>query len=147
LKLTPDGLNLLKNCCRTEPEHNEAEEGISLLGTVAAGEPIEAISNPDSISLSNHFGNTGNVFALCVRGESMKDADIHDGDHVICKKTAYAENGQLVIAAVDDGSVTLKKFYKESGRVRLQPANENFDPIYSDSCKIEAVVLGLVRKF
>ena len=77
----------------------------------------------------------------------MIDDDICDGDYVICRKTPTAGNGQLVIAITDDENATLKRFYKEKDRARLQPSNNAYQPIYSDNCRIEAVVIGLVRKF
>ena len=120
--------------------------GIPLVGQVAAGVPIEAIEQKEHLSLDSHFGNNGDTFALKVVGESMAGDDIHDGDYVICRRSAAAENGRLVVAIVDDENATLKKFYKEKSAVRLQPANDNYQPIYSDSCRIEAVVVGLVRK-
>lgn len=120
--------------------------GIPLVGRVAAGLPIEAIENPEFLSLSSHFAAGDNTFALEVTGDSMVDDDIRDGDYVICRRTPLANNGQLVIAIVDNENATLKRFHKEKTRVRLQPANEDYDPIYSDNCRIEAVVVGLVRK-
>ncbi len=117
-----------------------------LLGTVAAGAPIEAIENTEPISMTELFGND-DTFVLRVTGESMIEEGIFDGDYVVCKRTSTAENGQLVIAIVDDDDATLKRFYKEStGMVRLQPANAAYEPIYSDNCRIEAVVLGLLRR-
>jgi repressor LexA len=77
----------------------------------------------------------------------MINENIHEGDYVICRRSRTAHNGQLVVAIVDDENATLKRFYKEKTRVRLQPANDHFQPIYSDNCRIEAVVIGLVRKF
>jgi repressor LexA len=121
-------------------------EGIPLVGRVAAGLPVEAVENKDSLSLESCFGNTGNIFALEVKGDSMIGEDIHEGDYVICKKTATASNGQLVVAIVDNEDATLKRFYRENNLVRLQPANDNYEPIYSDNCRIEGVVIGLVRK-
>jgi repressor LexA len=82
-----------------------------------------------------------------VTGDSMIDEGIHDGDYVMCRRSATANNGQLVIAIIDNENATLKKFYKEKTNVRLQPANDNYQPIYSNNCRIEAVVVGLVRKF
>ncbi|MHC4360476.1 MAG: LexA family protein [Planctomycetota bacterium] len=76
----------------------------------------------------------------------MAGAGIFDGDYVICKKTPIADNGRLVIALLDDCSVTLKRFYKEKSRIRLQPANDAYAPIYSTDCSIHAVVIGLIRK-
>jgi repressor LexA len=77
----------------------------------------------------------------------MIDEDIQQGDYVICRKSHIADDGQLVVAIVDEENATLKRFYREKNRVRLQPANDNYQPIYSDNCRIEAVVIGLIRKF
>ncbi len=120
--------------------------GIPLAGRVAAGSPIEAIEYKDYLSLRSHFANSDDIFALEVTGDSMAGDDIRNGDYVICQRTCLANDGQLVIAIVDNEDATLKRFYKEKARVRLQPANDDYDPIYSDNCRIEAVVVGLVRK-
>jgi len=119
---------------------------IPLAGTVAAGVPIEAVENAESLSLDSCFGRRDDTFALEVRGDSMIGADIHEGDYVICRRQSTAHNGQLVVAIVDEENATLKRFYKEETRARLQPANDDYEPIYSDNCRIEAVVIGLVRK-
>jgi len=120
-------------------------ESIAVLGKVAAGVPIEAIENKEHFSLASVFGETEKLFALEVRGESMVEEDIHDGDYVICRKSHTAENGQLVIAKVEDNEVTIKKFYREKAQARLQPANANYQPIFTDKCQIQAVVVGLLR--
>lgn len=120
--------------------------GIPLVGRVAAGVPIEAIEDRECLSLAACFGAGDDVFALEVRGESMVGEDIRDGDYVICRRRAAADDGALVVAIVDNDNATLKRSYKESSRVRLEPANEDFDPIYSNNCRIEGVVVGLVRK-
>ena len=147
LKLTSKAQELLNrlnndisNSCSRSPA------GIPLAGKVAAGAPIEAIENIESLSLNSCFGNSDDIFALEVKGDSMTGDGIVDGDFVICRKCSTADNGQLVVAIVDDENATLKRFYKEKSAVRLQPANDNYDPIYSDNCRIEAVVVGLVRK-
>jgi len=119
--------------------------GIPLAGRVVAGSPLEAVENIESLSLQSCFGSGDDLFALQVCGESMINEDIHEGDYVICRRNHVAENGQLVVAIVDNDNATLKRFYKEKTRVRLQPANDNYQPIYSDNCRIEAVVIGLVR--
>lgn len=129
----------------TNPRSRQ-QENIPLAGKVAAGTPIEAIEDIESLSLSSYFGNSDDIFALEVKGDSMADDGIIDGDFVICRKCSTADNGQLVVAIVDDENATLKRFYKEKSAVRLQPANDNYDPIYSKACRIEAVVVGLVRK-
>ena len=121
--------------------------GIPLSGKVAAGVPLEAIENTEYLSLNSCFGTGDNIFALEVTGDSMVNEDIHDGDYVICRHCSTANDGQLVIAIVDNEDATLKRFYKEKNQARLQPANDNYKPIYSDNCRIEAVVIGLMRKF
>jgi repressor LexA len=116
------------------------------LGKVAAGPPVEAIEEKEYLSLSSHFGSSDCLFALEVKGDSMIDDDVREGDYVICRRSSVADDGQLVVAIVDDEDATLKRFYKEERRARLQPANDDYGPIYSDNCRIEAVVVGLVRK-
>jgi repressor LexA len=124
-----------------------SDSSIPLLGKVAAGNPIEAVENPDTLSLPEHFGTGDDIFALEVTGDSMIEEDIHNGDYIICKKTQTAGNGELVVAITDNENATLKRIYKEKGKARLQPANKNYDPIYSDNCRIEAKAIGLLRKF
>jgi len=119
---------------------------IPLSGIVAAGMPVEAVENAESLSLSSCFGNGDDMFALEVKGDSMIGADIHEGDYVICRRQSTAHDGQLVVAIVDQENATLKRFYKEKTRARLQPANDDYEPIYSYNCRIEAVVVGLVRR-
>ena len=120
--------------------------GGGLAGCMAAGSPLHAIENCDTLSLESYFGIDDDTFALEVRGDSMIDEDIQDGDYVVCRRRSTAENGRLVVAIVDDDNATLKRFHKEDARVRLDPANDRYEPIYSDNCRIEAVVVGLVRK-
>jgi len=120
--------------------------GIPLAGRVAAGAPLEAIENVEHLSLTGCFGSGDDLFALEVTGQSMINEDIREGDYVICRRSRVAENGQLVVAIVDEQDATLKRFYKEPDRVRLQPANDDYQPIYCDNCRIEAIVIGLVRK-
>jgi repressor LexA len=119
---------------------------IPLSGMVAAGMPIEAVENAESLSLSSCFGTGDDIFALEVKGDSMIGEDIHEGDYVVCRRSAVANDGQLVVAIVDQENATLKRFYNEKTRARLQPANDDYEPIYSYNCQIEAIVIGLVRK-
>ena len=121
--------------------------GIPLAGRVAAGVPLEAVENVESLSLNSCFGTGDDIFALEVRGDSMANENIREGDYVICRRCNAAENGQLVVAIVDNENATLKRFYKDKNQARLKPANDNYPPIYSDNCRIEAIVIGLVRKF
>ncbi len=147
LNLTSKAQKLL-NCLDNDIPNpcSRPQADIPLAGRVAAGSPIEAIENIESLSLNSCFGNSDDIFALEVKGDSMTGDGIVDGDFVICRKCSAADNGQLVVAIVDDENATLKRFYKEKSAVRLQPANDNYDPIYSDNCRVEAVVVGLVRK-
>lgn len=121
--------------------------GIPLAGRVAAGLPIEAVEDKRELSLSGCFSGSDEIFALEVTGDSMIEEDIRDGDYVICRHSSTADNGQLVVAIVDEENATLKRFYREKDRARLQPANDKYEPIYSDNCRIEAVVVGLIRIF
>ncbi|HOS88415.1 MAG TPA: transcriptional repressor LexA [bacterium] len=125
---------------------------LPLIGYIAAGEPIEAIENdlatvmvsPDMVSKSKR------CFVLQVKGSSMIDEGIMDGDYVVLKQQETAENGQIVVALIDKDFATLKKFYKEKdGKIRLQPANDNMDPIIVDAnqVKIQGVVTGIVRRY
>ena len=119
---------------------------IPLVGTVTAGIPITAIEEiTDYISFqpARHYSNP--LFALKVRGESMINAAILDGDMVVIEQTPYAENGDIVCALVDNESATIKTFYKEAGHYRLQPENDTMDPIIVDEVSILGKVVGVVR--
>lgn len=119
---------------------------IPLVGTVTAGIPItaiEEITNYISFQPARHYSNP--LFALKVRGESMINAAILDGDMVVIEQTPYAENGDIVCALVDNESATIKTFYKEDGHYRLQPENDTMDPIIVDEVSILGKVVGVVR--
>ena len=119
---------------------------IPLVGTVTAGIPITAIEEiTDYISFqpARHYSNP--LFALKVRGESMINAAILDGDMVVIEQTPYAENGDIVCALVDNESATIKTFYKEDGHYSLQPENDTMDPIIVDEVSILGKVVGVVR--
>ena len=119
---------------------------IPLVGTVTAGIPITAIEEiTDYISFqpARHYSNP--LFGLKVRGESMINAAILDGDMVVIEQTPYAENGDIVCALVDNESATIKTFYKEDGHYRLQPENDTMDPIIVDEVSILGKVVGVVR--
>lgn len=147
LKVSSHGQELLSGLSeQSSPTCASEVEGIPLAGSVAAGVPVEAVENVESLSLSSAFGSGDDIFALEVSGDSMIDEDIRLGDYVICRRSRVANDGQLVVAIVDDENATLKRFYKEKDRARLQPANDNYQPIYTENCRIEAIVIGLVRK-
>ncbi|MFA5292256.1 MAG: transcriptional repressor LexA [Phycisphaerae bacterium] len=122
------------------------KDGIPLLGTIAAGAPIEAIENIEQISLQSEFGSNEDTFALKVQGDSMTGDGIFDGDYVVCKKAQTASNGKIIAAIVDNENATVKRIYKETNRIRLEPSNPNYEPIYTQNCTIAGVVVGLMRK-
>lgn len=121
---------------------------LPLMGLIAAGRPIEAVENPESISLGD-FAQSKDVFVLRVTGESMQDEHIVDGDYVIVEKTSTARNGEIVVALVDGADATLKRFYREADKVRLQPSNANLKPIVvpARSVAVQGRVIGVLRKY
>jgi repressor LexA len=125
---------------------DSATDSIPLAGVVSAGPPIEAVENRDNFSINSFFGTGEDVFALEVRGDSMIGENIQEGDYIICRRAAIATDGQLVVAIMDNENTTLKRFYREHQTARLQPANDDYEPIYSNNCRIEGIVIGLVRK-
>jgi len=148
LKLTSKAQKLLESLNNGRANfYSDSPGEIPLVGRVAAGAPIEAIEDKVHLSISSCFAARDDTFALEVSGNSMIEDDIRDGDYVICRRSSVADAGQMVIAILDNENATLKRFYPENGCVRLQPANSDYAPIYSDNCRIEAVVTGLVRKF
>ncbi len=118
-----------------------------LAGTIAAGLPLEAVENPDQIDLGQLFNSSQESFALKVRGESMIDEQIRDGDYVIVKKTNQARDGQTVVALLENGEATLKILYHENSGYRLEAANPNFAPIHTDNLHIQGVVVGVIRQY
>ncbi len=123
---------------------------IPLLGTVAAGQPIEAILRQDTVAVPKDMQGRGRTFALRVRGDSMIDENIEDGDVLIVASQQTAENGQVVVALIDGNYATVKKFYREPEFIRLEPANPQFKPIFiktPDRIQIQGVVRGLIRKY
>lgn len=120
---------------------------LPLIGRIAAGSPIEAVEDTQAIDLDELFTSHRETFCLQVRGDSMIEEQIRDGDYVICERRETARDGETVVALLDDGEATLKKFYHEGDRVRLQPANPSFSPIYLDRVKIQGVVVGVLRRY
>lgn len=120
---------------------------IPILGRIAAGHPIEAIEYlEETVSIpAKDLGNPKGYYALKVSGDSMIDEGIFNGDIVVIKKQSVAENGQTVVAVIDENEATLKKLYKESGRYRLQPANQNLLPFYRKDVEIRGVVIQIIR--
>jgi repressor LexA len=122
---------------------------LPLLGFVAAGHPIEAVANNETIAVPETLAGKRDSYVLRVRGDSMIDEQIRDGDFVIVEDRKSADNGEMVIALLGGGDVTLKKFYRENGRVRLQPANPSMQPILvdPDQVQVQGVVVGVMRRY
>jgi len=124
---------------------------LPLMGAVAAGLPIEAIRDNETVSVPDDFlHRTGSHYVLRVRGDSMIDEQIRDGDYIVVNARPTAENGEMVVALVDGDSATVKKLYREpGGRVRLQPANPAMEPMVypSDRVMVQGVVVGVLRRY
>ncbi len=122
---------------------------LPLVGTVAAGQPIQAIEEQETLAVPASLVRRGRTYALRVRGNSMVDEHILDGDYVIVEERQTARNGEIVIALLDRDTVTVKKFYQEKDHIRLQPANPALEPIIiqGGDFAIQGVVVGLIRKF
>lgn len=121
--------------------------GIPLAGAIAAGNPIDAISTDEFLEVESRYG--GSCYALKVKGESMIEDGIFDGDFVIVKPNPSPLNGDVVVALLEDGSATLKRFFKEKSGYRLQPANSSMEPIYVPADAppmVQGTVVGLFRK-
>jgi repressor LexA len=122
---------------------------LPLLGYVAAGVPIEAIVGNETIDVPETLAGNRDTYVLRVKGDSMIDEQIRDGDYVIVEDRKTAENGETVVALLLGSDVTLKKFYRENGKIRLQPANATIDPIIvpAEQVQVQGVVIGVMRKY
>jgi repressor LexA len=129
-------------------DHKLGSAGLPMLGLVAAGSPTQALIQEDRLDFGDLFGGPDR-FALKVRGQSMIENHIDDGDYVVIRKQETAENGERVVAMIDN-EVTLKRFFREKDKIRLEPANGNMDPIIVDSSRdtrILGVLVGVMRKY
>lgn len=124
---------------------------LPLLGLVAAGSPIEALTHNETIAVPDGFlRRNGSHYVLRVRGESMIDDHIEDGDYVVVNERQAADNGEMVIAMLDGASATVKRYFRErDGRIRLQPANETMQPliVHEDDVRIQGIVVGVLRRY
>lgn len=131
------------------PDEERATK-LPLLGSIAAGSPIEAIENREEIDLEQLFLSKSGVYVLRVRGESMIEDHLCDGDYVVIERRESARNGEQVVALLDTGEATLKRWYREpGGHIRLQPANSTMEPRYvlPEQVKIQGVVIGVLRSY
>lgn len=128
--------------------HFQPARQIPLAGVISAGEPIEAIEDRELMDLSDILEGRTDPFLLRVRGDSMIEEQIRDGDYVICERRTTARDGETVVAVLENGEATLKKLYRErNGRIRLQPANESLKPITVKKVEIRGIVIGVLRKY
>jgi repressor LexA len=131
-------------------QENGSDYALPLLGTIAAGEPIEALEVKEHLSIPGEFFSSGNTYVLKVRGNSMIGEQIRDGDFVIIEKKETAENGEMVAALVNQSEVTLKKFFRQpDGNIRLEPANPEMEPIIvpEENVRVQGRVIGILRKY
>ena len=134
------------------PDEDRSELAFALVGRIAAGYPIEKYEQSEELHLGEMFGprrgRNNEMFALQVEGESMRDEGIFDGDYVIIEKRDTARDGERVVAILPDGESTLKTLFRQpDGTIRLQPANPAFDPIVVRECRIQGVVIGVLRRY
>lgn len=131
------------------PRIDQLGINLPVMGFIAAGSPIQPHTDPNAEVTVNPDMVSGkkSAFALQVKGESMIEEGILDGDYVICDQQDTADNGDIVVAMLENGFVTLKKFFKEINRVRLEPANSSMQPIYAKKVTIQGRVTGILRKF
>lgn len=120
---------------------------LPLAGLITAGEPIEAIEEHETITVPANIVRDENSYVLKVRGESMIEDGILDGDYVIVERNFYPQNGDVVVALLDNTYATLKRYYRETNRIRLQPANSTMKPIYAENPAIQGIVRGIFRTF
>lgn len=135
----------------TGTEIDFSSEGVQvpILGYIAAGAPIEPYTDPNAaISIPQTFmSRQKRVYVLQVKGESMIEEQIRDGDYVVVEQTEAANNGEIVVALLDNGMATLKRFFKEATRIRLEPANAKMSPIFVKNVRIQGKVVGLIRRY
>ncbi len=139
-------LEKVDGCNRAIKVAGKGAVKIPLVGTITAGQPITAVEDiTDYINFHEQKNYAGELFALKVRGESMINAAILDGDIVVVEKCSTAENGDIVAAMVNGGEATVKTFYKENGHYRLQPENDTMNPIIVDECEIIGKIAAVIR--
>lgn len=148
LVAVPSGTKRGARVSEPATSYNTRQSRLPLVGAIAAGTPIDAIQSDEYLEVESHYADSG-CYALKVKGESMIEDGIFDGDFVIVKPKPVPNNGEIAVCLTEDGSATLKRFFKEKGRFRLQPANSSMEPIFIDAAsdlQIQGVVVALFRK-
>jgi repressor LexA len=145
--LSRSGKRISRGLQLTDQSEDLARPSVQILGQIAAGSPIQAVEDPEELTWGDLIPDDRSVYALRVRGDSMIEDGIHDGDIVLVEGRQEARNGEMVVAILEDEETTLKRLYKEKKGYRLQPANSSMDPIYVDDLQIRGVVIGVVRRY
>ncbi len=148
IRLTPQAAIRLGLSSELVPQATAREAYVlPVIGEIAAGGPIEAYQEvSETIPVPEMLAPSGDAYVLRVRGDSMIEAAIMDGDYVLIRPQDTARNGDIVVAQVEENAVTLKRFYKENGRIRLQPANPNYPPQVYDDVRIQGKLIGVIRR-
>jgi repressor LexA len=148
IRLTPTAAMRLGLSSELVPQSAMSEAHVlPIIGEIAAGGPIEAYQDAsDSIAIPDLLAPGGDAYVLRVRGDSMIEAHIADGDYVLIRPQTTARNGDIVVAQVEENAVTLKRFFKEKDKVRLQPANTAYPPQFYDDVRIQGKLIGVIRK-
>lgn len=148
LRLTPTAALMAGSPAEALAPHVAAfGRALPVIGEIAAGGPIEAYQDAsDTLSVPEALAPTSDAYVLKVRGDSMIDAHITDGDFVVIKPQQTARNGDIVVAQVEENSVTLKRFFREKNRIRLQPANDQYPPQFYDEVRIQGKLIGVIRR-
>jgi repressor LexA len=148
IRLTPTAAMRLGLANELVPQSEAAQAHVlPVIGEIAAGGPIEAYQDAsETLAVPDLLAPSGDAYVLKVRGDSMIDAAIMDGDFVLIRPQDTARNGDIVVAQVEENAVTLKRFFKEKDRVRLQPANENYPPQYYPDVRIQGKLIGVIRR-
>ena len=148
IRLTPTAALMLGLSSELTPQSMPSETfALPVIGEIAAGGPIEAYQDAgETLAVPDVLAASGDAYVLRVRGDSMIDAHIQDGDFVVIRPQQTARDGDIVVAQVEENAVTLKQFYRETGRVRLQPANDRYAPQFYDDVRIQGKLIGVIRR-
>lgn len=144
---TAHGLRIKKHATLAWGAPEDSGIALPVVGTIAAGKPIEAFESHDHYLTVPAAWVHGESYVLRVRGNSMKDDAILDGDYVVVQKTELVDNGAIAVALLADGTATLKRVFREKDRIRLQPANEAHQPLYVKNVRIQGRVTGIIRQY
>ena len=129
------------------PVTSIASHALPVIGEIAAGGPIEAYQDAsETLTVPDTMSANGDAYVLKVRGDSMVDAHITDGDFVVIRPQQTAHDGDIVVAQVEENAVTLKRYFREKGRIRLQPANASYEPMFYDDVRIQGKLVGVIRR-